>query len=164
MSIARTGITLLVLVAIGAGCASDEEPRGVDPAVVAYADTLTRLTNEYRGVVGQLAPPPEADAADVIGGAAVSMWTYVGAVAALDPPETVAAAHVAYVAAFTASASYMNEATDALKGVPVEEMNAVLAAEFGDTAVGLGADVAAACAELESTVASNGIGVQLGCE
>jgi hypothetical protein len=154
----------VVAAGLVAGACSGDEPAAVDNSLARYATALSDLTNEYRTAIGDLSAPEGADAGDLLGGAAVSMWSYISVVSALEPPADLADEHQAYVDAFIASATYMNDATAALEGVTVEDMPDVIAAEFGTTAATLGASVAAACTDLQQEIAVAGIGVQLGCE
>lgn len=159
----RGRLPALAIVLLAASCGG-EPSSAVDADVAAYADQLTRVTDQYRRSVLEVGVPEGGDAADVLGTAAVTMWAYVGAVAGLEPPAQLVDVHDAYVAAFMASATYMNDATAALEGVALEDMTATLAAAFGSTASELGEDVTAACRELEGVVAAEGITIRLGCD
>ena len=154
---------LLLALALVAGCGNDF-PGAVDTTLSSYASALTGATNDYRASLTQLAAPAGADAGEVMGGAAVTMWSYVAVVTSLQPPDEIDQAHRAYVASLEASAGYMNEAAIALEGVSLEDMPGVLESRFGSTAAALGRDVNAACVELERVAALAGIGIQLGCE
>ena len=159
----RRLLPLVLAAAIVAGCGSDE-PGAVDTTLTSYAGALTRATNEYRQTLLEIQAPEGSDAGDVVGGAAVTMWSYIGVIASLEPPSEVDAAHRAYVAALEGSANYMNDAAAALEGIALEDMAGVLEARFGTTAADLGQSVTETCVELERVTALAGIGIQLGCE
>lgn len=159
----RRFLMLVVAAALVAGC-GNQTPGTVDTTLSDYVSALTRATNEYRGSLTQLPAPGGADAGDVVGAAAVTMWSYVAVVTSLRPPDEVDQAHRAYVAALEGSATYMNDAAAALEGVTLEEMPDVLESRFGSTAADLGREVTVACVELERVAALAGIGIQLGCD
>ncbi len=159
----RRSVVLLLAATLLVGCGS-EAVGSVDTTLTSYAAGLTQATNQYRESLTQVAAPEGADAGEVIGGAAVTMWSYVAVVRSLQPPDDVDPAHRAYVEALEGSASYMNDAAAALEGVPLEDMPEVLESRFGSTAAQLGRNVTAACVELERVTALAGIGIQLGCE
>jgi hypothetical protein len=154
---------LTLAAALVAGCGNGS-PGVVDTTIGRYANALTRATNEYRASLTELPVPDGADAGEVVGGAAVTMWSYIAVVTSLRPPDEVDGAHRAYVDALEGSANYMNDAALALEGVALEDMPAVLESRFGSTAAALGRNVTAACVELERVTALSGIGIQLGCE
>ena len=159
----RLAVWVVVAALVAGACGGGDAPIAVDNSLAQYATGLSQLTNDYRRAIAELSAPPEADAGDLLGGAAVTMWSYISVISALEPPAELVGEHQAYVGAFTASANYMNDATTALEGVSVADMPDVIAAEFGTTAATLGANVASACTDLELAIAVAGIGVQLGC-
>ena len=156
-------LTLVLAAALAAGC-GNEAPGAVDTTLTSYANALTGATTEYRASLTQLPAPDGADAGDVVGSAAVTMWSYIAVVTSLRPPDEIDEAHRAYVDALEGSANYMNDAALALDGVALEDMPTVLERQFGSKAAELGRTVTDACVELERVTALAGIGIQLGCD